>query len=570
VNWSVDGVPGGNSAVGTITGAGLYTPPASVGTHTVTATASDQSDSANATVYVTNYAGTYTYHNDAGRTGDNLNEVALTPANVNKNSFGELFDYPLDGLTLASPLYVANVNIPGQGFHNVVFVATEHDSVYAFDADGLSSTPLWHDSFINPAGGITTVPAVDTGETGDIPDEIGITSTPVIDPSTGTLYVDAATKEVSGGTTTYFHRLHALDIATGAEKFGGPVTIQATVSGSGLGSQGGKLTFNALRENQRTALLLSNGVVYLGFSSRGDIEPFHGWVLGYNAATLKQVMVYCSTPNGDDGGVWMSGDGVGADASGNLYFITGDGAFDASSGGSDYGDSFVKMSPAGSVLDYFSPQVQSQLNSGNLDLGSGGALLLPDQPGPHPHEMVSAGKNGTIYLVDRDNMGQFHSNSDNIVQTIPNIWTKSDGGAESGLFGTPAYFNGNVYFSPIADTVQAFHLTNGLLSATPTSQSPETYAGTTDTFDSRGGTLAISANGNSNGILWAMESKGDDSPGVLHAYDASNLANELYSSNQAGARDALDPWLKFTIPVVANGRVYVASSGQLTVFGLLP
>ena len=293
-SWSVDGVLGGNSSTGTITNAGLYTPPASVGTHTVTATTPDQSQSVSATVYVTNYAGTFTYHNDIGRTGENLNELALTPADVNQSTFGKLFSYPLDGLTFASPLYVANVNIPGKGFHNVVYVATEHDSVYAFDADGLSSTPLWHDSFINPANGITPVPAVDTGETGDIPNEIGITSTPVIDPTTGTLYVDAATKEVSGSTTTYVHRLHALDITTGAEKSGSPVTIQASVPGTGMGSQGGTVSFVPLRQNQRTALLLSNGVVYLGFSSRGDIEPFHGWVLGYNATTLQQVMVYCS------------------------------------------------------------------------------------------------------------------------------------------------------------------------------------------------------------------------------------------------------------------------------------
>ena len=388
-------------------------------------------------------------------------------------------------------------------------------------------------------------------------------------PPTGTLYVEAATKVVSGGTTTYVHSLHALDITTGAEKFGGPVTIQASVPGSGMGSQGGTLSFLPLRENQRTALLLSNGVVYLGFSSRGDNEPFHGWVLGYNATTLQRVMTYCSTPNGDDGGIWMSGDGVGADSAGNLYFITGDGLFDASTGGSDYGDSFVKLSTAGSVLDYFSPKVQSSLNSGNLDLGSGGLLLLPDQPGSHPHEMVSAGKNGTIYLVDRDNMGKFNNNSDQIVQSISNIWTKSTGG-ESGLFGAPVYFNANLYFSPLADTVQAFQLNNGLLTTTPTSQSSETYDGTTGTFDSRGGTLAISANGATNGILWALQSNGDSLDGTLHAYDATNLAHELYNSDQAGARDQLDPWLKFTVPTVANGHVYITSTGQLTAYGLLP
>ena len=294
MTWLVDGVAGGSGNSGTITAGGLYTPPGAVGTHTISATTGITT--ASVTVYVSNYAGTLTYHNDNLRTGQNLNETVLTPTNVNSTTFGKLFSYPLDGLTLASPLYVPNVNIPGQGFHNVVIVATEHDSVYAFDADGRSSTPLWKDSFINPAAGVTPVPAVDTGETGDIPNEIGITSTPVIDPATGTMYVDAATKVVVGGTTTYRHSLHALDIATGAEKFGGPVTLQASVPGSGMGSQGGTLSFVPLRQNQRTALLLSNGVVYLGFSSRGDQEPFHGWVLGYNATTLQQVLAVSAQP----------------------------------------------------------------------------------------------------------------------------------------------------------------------------------------------------------------------------------------------------------------------------------
>ncbi len=559
--WSVDNIVGGNAAVGTITTGGLYTPPASVGTHTVSASSGGQS--ASATVYVTNYAGTFTYHNDNLRTGGNLNETVLTPAKVNQANFGKLFSYPLDGMTFASPVYVANVNIPGKGVHNVVYVATEHDSVYAFDADGLSSTPLWQRSFINPAAGVTTVPAADTGETGDIPNEIGITSTPVIDPVTNTLYVVAKTKEVVGGNTSYVQRLHALDITTGAEKFGGPVVIQASVPGTGLGSVGGTLTFDPLRELQRTALLLVNNVVYFGFASHGDVEPFHGWLLGYNASTLSQVMVFCSTPNGDDGGIWMNGDGAAADSTGNLYAITGDGQFDANTGnGKDYGDSFLKLSPAGSVLDYFTPSVQSALDVGDLDLGSGGVLLLPDQSGAHPHEMVSAGKNGTIYLVDRDNMGHFNSNTDQIVQSIVNIF-RDVTGIEGGNFSSPVYFNGRVYFAPVGGNVQAFQLSSGLLSTTPTSRTSATY-------DGRGGTMSISANGNTNGILWALQTNGDTVPGTLHAYDATNLGNELYNSDQAGSRDTLDTWLKFTVPVVANGKVFVDSVGQLTAYGLLP
>ena len=557
--WSVDGVAGGNASVGTITAGGLYTPPSTVGTHTVTATAGALTG--NATVYVTNDAGTLTYHNDNMRTGQDLNETVLTPSNVNSSTFGKRFSYPLDGLTLASPLYVQNVNIPGQGFHNVVIVATEHDSVYAFDADGRSSSPLWHVNFTNPAAGVTTVPAADTGETEDIPNEIGITGTPVIDPATNTIYLVAATKEVSGGTTSYVQRLHALDLTTGAEKFGGPVVIQASVPGTGDGSSGGTLSFDSLRENQRTGGLLANGVVYFGFSSHGDNDPFHGWVLGYNASTLQRVMVFCSTPNAGHGGVWMDGDGIATDSTGSLYFISGDGDFDVNTGGSDYGDSFIRLSTSGTVQDYFAPRVQSTLDTGNLDLGAGGVLLLPDQSGAHPHEMVSAGKNGTVYLVDRDNMGHFNSASDNIVQELVNIFPNNLG-IEGGNFSSPVYWNGSVYFAPVGGAVQAFSLANGLLSTSPTSQTSETYNG-------RGGAMSISANGASNGILWALQTNGSGVPGTLHAYDATNLSRELYNSDQAGSRDTLDEWDKFSVPVVANGEVFVAGTSQLTIFGLL-
>ena len=511
---------------------------------------------------VSNDQGVFTYHNDNLRTGQDLNETVLSPANVRSASFGKRFSYPLDGLALASPLYVQNVNIPGQGLHNVVIAATEHDSVYAFDADGRSSAPLWHDNFTNPAAGVTTVPAADTGETGDIPNEIGITGTPVIDQATGTIYVVAKTKEVSGGTTTYVQRLHALDLNTGAEKFGGPVVIQASVPGSGNGSAGGTLPFNSLRQNQRTAGLLANGTVYFGFASHGDQEPFHGWVLGYNASTLQRVLVYNTTPNGDDGGVWMNGDGIATDSTGSLYLISGDGLMDANSGGSDYGDSFIRLSPNGTVQDYFSPSVQSTLDNGNLDLGSGGVLLLPDQGGAHPHEMVSAGKNGTVYLVDRDNMGGFHSASDQIVQSLTNIFANNLG-IEGGNFSSPVYWNGSVYFAPVAGQVQAFALSNGLLTSAPTSKTAQTYNG-------RGGTMAISANGSNNGILWTLQTGGAGAPGTLHAYDATDLTKELYNSDQAGSRDTLDEWDKFSTPVIANGEVLVTSASQLTIYGLLP
>ena len=569
VSWLVDGQVGGSAASGTISITGLYSPPGSIGTYTVTAL--DQSASANATVYVTNYPGTFTRDVDTLRTGLNSNETVLTPANVNSAQFGRLFSYTLDGVADASPLYMANVSIPGQGFHNVVYVATEHDSVYAFDADGLSGNPLWEVSFINPAGGVTTVPPGDTGECCDISPEIGITGSPVINPATGTLYVVAKTKEVSGGTTTYAHRLHALDITTGAEKFGGPVIILASVPGTGAGASGGQTPFIALRENQRPALLLSNGVVYFAFAAHGDQPPYHGWVLGYNAATLQQVMAYNSTPNGSGGGIWQSGDGLAADSTGNIYFVTGNGDFDANSGGSSYGDSFVKLSPGGVVPDYFTPHDQANMQANDLDLGSGGTLLLPDQSGPHPHLAISAGKNGTIYLVDRDNMGRYiASNDSQIVQSLVNVFP--NGTFMTGNFKAPLYFNGSVYFSADADTIKSFKVANGLLSTAPTSQTSliPSYPGAT---------LSISANGNSNGILWAVQridfgptgGGGPRSPGVLHAYDATNLATELYTSNQAaGSRDALDFAAKWSAALVANGKVFVATNALLTVFSLLP
>ncbi len=572
VIWFVDGVQGGTAVSGLITSAGRYTPPKAVGSHTVRATTADDAHSAIARVFVTDYPGNFTYHNDRFRSGHNLLETVLGPGNVKPATFGKLFSYPLDGLTFASPLYVANVRVPGKGFHNLVYVATEHDSVYAFDADGRRSTPIWHRSFIDPAHGVTTVPASDTEETGDIPIEIGITSTPVIDPGTHTLYVVAKTKEVvSGQPANYVFRLHALDIATGAEKLGGPTVITATVPGTGLGSQGGQLPFNSLRQNQRTGLLLAKGVVYFGFSSHGDREPFHGWVMGYDATTLDQVMAYCSTPDGNDGGIWMNGDGIATDATGSLFFITGDGDLNAHTGGNDYGDSFVRISPGGVARDFFAPSVQSDLDAADLDLGSGGVLLLPKQAGPHPYEMVSAGKNGTIYLVDRTDMGSFDETTDHVVQELVNIFTEKTG-IVGGNFSSPVFFNGRVYFSPVIDHVQAFRLNNGLLSTSATSESAATYGG-------RGGTLSISANRTRHGILWALESKGS-SPGTLHAYAAGNLGTELYTSDSAGSRDTLGPWMKFSLPVIANGKVYVETAdplsdnppmdNRLVVYGLLP
>ena len=564
VNWSVDGVTGGSAGSGTISASGLYTPPAAAGTHTVTATTLDLSQSTNVLVYISGSPGVFTYHNDNLRTGQSTNETVLTPANVNSTNFGRLFSYPVDATVYGMPLYVANVNIPGRGYHNVVYVTTGHDSVYAFDADGLTNKPLWQVSFINPAAGVTTIPAIETDPANccDLTPEVGITSTPVIDPASGTLYVSVTTKEVSGSTTNYVERVHALDITTGAEKFGGPVVMQASVSGTGDGAQGGTVSFIPLRQGQRPGLLLSGGVVYLAFAGHDDVAPYHGWVLGYNATNLQPVLTYNATPNGSDGGIWHGGGGVAADATGSLYFVTGNGTFDVNSGGRDYGDSVEKLGTNGVVQDYFTPHDQANMNANDLDLSSGGVLLLPDQTGANPHLLISAGKTAAIYLINRDNMGHYHTNNDSqIVQVVSNAIPGGTG--DTGVFTPPVYFNGYVYFCAIDDSVKAFKVTNGLLSTTATSMSAESYG-----FP--GGAITISANGNTNGIVWAVQKNGDTSPGVLFAYDARNVGTELYNSTQAGSRDTLDFAAKFTPPTIVNGKVFIGSMNQLTVYGLLP
>jgi len=570
VTWAVDGVPGGSSASGTISAGGLYVPAAAAGTHTVTATNVDLVQSATATVYVTTYAGAFTHHNDNFRTGRNAEETVLAPANVRASTFGKLFTYPLDGAAFASPLYVAGVTVPGQGTHNVVYVATEHDSVYAFDADGRRASPLWQRSFLGPER--TPVPAADTGDCCGLGAEIGITGTPVVDVATGTLYVVAKTKESAGGVTGYVQRLHALDIGSGAEKFGGPVMIQASAPGQGSGAVAGQVAFDSLHANQRAALLLNQGVVYIAFGAHGPAQTTHGWVLGYDAATLRPVLTVNLSPNADGAGIWQANGGPAADLTGNVFVITGNGAFDVSTSVSDFGDSFVKIAANGTIADYFTPWNQGALNANGLDLGSAGPLLLPDQPGAHPHLLVSAGKNGTIYLVDRDAMGRFSGTTSDlqIVQSIADVFP--NGTPEPGNVSAPIYFNGTVYFGPVADSIQAFPMENGRLGASAHTRS-------VDVFPYPGAQLSVSASGVTNGIVWAIQRNGDcgvaatcasAAAGVLKAYDAANLGTLLYSSDQIPERDTLDPAAKFSVPLVANGKVFVTSSSQLTIYGLLP
>jgi Legume lectin domain/Fibronectin type III domain len=531
-----------------------------------------------------------TYHNDNSSTGQNLAVVKLTPANVNSTSFGKLFTTYVDGQVYAQPLVMTNVNIttgPQPGIHNVAIVCTEHDDVYAIDSG--TGAIQWHDSFINPAAGITPVPSVDVG-VNDLSPEIGITSTPVIDPNTNTLYLTAKTKEIKGSDSHYIYRLHALNIADGTEKFGGPVVIADTiwnggntftfvsgpsVNGTGDGSVNGVVTFNALRQLQRPGLTLANGNVYMAFGSHGDVTPYHGWVLGYNTQNLQLAAVFNATPNGSDGGIWQGGGKIDVDATGHLFFSTGNGTFDTTLTAAgfpslgDYSDSVIKLAvdPTSSatnpningwglkVVDYFTPFNQQDLSNSDHDLDSGGPLLLPNAAGStaHPHLLVTAGKEGTIYLIDRDNMGKFDPNSNHVVQQLVS--------AINGTFGTPAYFNGTIYYvSGFGGPAVTFSIAHAMLSATPTSQS-------SISFGFPGSTPSISANGASNGIVWDL----DRNSMQLLAYDATSYGTLRYGSGQAANdRDAIGEVVKFSTPAVVNGMVYVGTANSLVVYGLFP
>jgi len=500
---------------------------------------------------------------DNARTGANLNETALNPVNVNAQQFGRVFRLPVDGDVYAQPLYLRNVDIPGKGRHNVVFIATEHDSVYAFDANGQPLDPLWHISFADRAGGVTAIPQADIGCPFIAP-EIGITSTPVIEAATGTLYVLARTRETRGGDRPrYYQRLHAIDVATGRERSGSPVLIRAGVRSKTAGFLGlfeGDLAFNAYKENPRSSLLLVDGTIFITWASSCDFGPYHGWVLTYDARTLRPTGVFNTSPDSSEGGIWASDTGPAADAEGNVYLATGNGRFDAASGGRDYGDSVLKLRVDRSGLalrDYFTPFNQARLNSSDDDLGSGGVVVLPDQPGAHRHLIVVAGKEGTIYLLDRDRLGKFHSGSDaHAVETVS---------LAGGVFGAPAYWNGKLYFLASGDVLKAFGFDRGQLTRSPVSQATEKFGGP-------GATPAVSANGLENGIVWAIESRRwrtGDRQATLHAWDASDLRHELYTSDQDFARDAAGTALRFTIPAIADGHVYVGTKGEVDVYGLI-
>jgi hypothetical protein len=498
-----------------------------------------------------------THHNDVGRTGQNLNETILNTSNVNVNQFGKLFACQVDGYVYAQPLYVAQVTI-ASALHNIVYVATENNSVYAFDAD--NGAQLWHVNLGTP------VPSTDISSTyKDLTPVIGITGTPVIDPVSNTIYVVAKTKNTTN--STYHQNLHAVDITSGAEMPGSPVEITASVAGSGSGSSGGTIAFQPLYQLNRPGLLLLNGVVYIAFGSHGDIGPYHGWVLGYNASTLAQLAVFNTTPNGSEGAIWQGGQGLVADTD-NVYFMTGNGSFDANTGGAEYGDSVVKLATSTglSVSDYFTPDNQGSLNQSDADLGSGGPILLPGTS-----SIVGGGKDGILRLINTASMGEYNSvlNADmeefqatsGIIMIGPIYWNSPNHGPVVYLWGP-------------GDYLKAFEFLNGSFQTSPISQSTMT----SPAGNSNAAPLSLSANGSTSGtgIVWAALSNSGDSnqqtvTGILRAFDATNLTTELWDSQQNATRDSVGSYAKFAPPTIANGKVYLATfSNQLLVYGLVP
>ena len=499
-----------------------------------------------------------TWHNDNARTGAYLAEKILTPQKVNPKTFGKLFSIRVDGKVDAEPLYVYQLEISNHGVRNALFVATEHDSVYAFDAD--TGEQFWHVQLLK----LEETPS-DNRNCGQITPEIGITSTPVIDRHAGLhgiIYAVAMSKDQQG---RYFQRLHALDLRTGDEKFGGPVEIHATFPGTGAASQDGTAVFDPKQYAERAALLLVKNVLYTTWTSHCDFNPYNGWVIAYDARTLQQRAALDITPNGEEGAIWQSGAGPAADARGNVYFMSANGSFDAALNSDgfpsrgDFGNSFLKISMAGgrlSVADYFTMFNVAEENAADGDLGSGGPIVLPDMTdgtGRIRHLVVGAGKDRNIYLLNRDSMGKFSPRENRIYQELAQVT------AQNHIRPIPAYFDGRVYYSWTEDTLREYRFQNARLIAEPGSE-------TALKFIYPGATPSVSADAASNGIVWATENR---DPAVLHAYNANDLSHELYNSNTApSGRDHFGCGNKFITPLIANGKVYIGTTDGVGVFGL--
>jgi hypothetical protein len=556
--WTVDGIANGNATVGTISSSGLYAA-GSPGIHSIVATSvANSTQTAGSVVAVTDLAGVYTYHNDAARDGANTQEYALTVANVNTSSFGKVASCAVDGAIYGQPLWVANVVI-GAAPHNVVFVTTQHDSLFAFDGDSVSCTPLWSISLIDAAhGGATgekSVPSTLVGAGfGDIQPEIGVNGTPVIDPSTGILYV--VSKSVNAAQDTFYQRLHAIDITTGNEESGSPVLISGAYPGTGDG--GATVAFNSKQQNQRAGLALVNGTVFIAWGSHEDSYPWYGWAMGYQyfAGVWAQSAVFNTTPNVHEGGIWMGGGAPSVDSNNNLYFLTGNGEFDAdnsSAPNNDYGDSLVQVSPMLQVTSYFTPSDEAADFSGDRDFGSGGAAVLADLPAGDTvtHALVCGGKDGTLYVLNRDMLGGELGDAA-AVQLIS---------IGHGLFSTAAVWNNYLFAAGSGGPLASFQLNTSTATFTPATASSHA-------FGFPGATPSVSAAATQNGVVWALDThsycthqSAACGPAVLHAYDATNLTTELWNSSLIST-DAAGNAVKFSVPTIANGRVYVATRGN--------
>ena len=555
VNWAVDGISNGSTTVGTISTSGDYFPPSAAGSHRITAILqANPSAMGSAEVEVTDFPGTLTWRNDNSRSGVNGRELALAPGTVNSSTFGKLFSCPIDGYAYAQPLYVPNLAIPGNGTRNVIFVATEKDSVFAFDADANPCKQFWRTSLIPPGSQAIATPNLNITST-DIAPFIGITGTPVIGVSTSALYVVAATLTIATNPI-YSQRLYALDLTTGQPKIQ-PAGVQ--IATPALQSS----VFDSLLENQRAALLLDNGTVYIAFGSHGGQGDYHGWLFGYDSSSLQETGIFNVTPNAIQGGIWQSGGGPSADSNHDVFVVTGDGPFDANRGGMSYSNSFLRLGTAGglSISDYFTPCDEATDESAGLDVGASAPVLLPDSP-LQPHLLIGGSKGGSLYVVNRDNLGEFDStcpDSPPRVQTIPV--------GHGAILSTPLFWNNFVYVAAGNGNLMSFPMSGGILAASPSaSQSPETLG-------PQGSTPAISWNGTDNAILWLIDSSGalatPNTTAILRAFDPNNLSNELYNSVMVSSRDKAGLAVKFTVPTVANAKVYVGTQTELDVYGLL-
>jgi len=600
--WSVDNTVGGSSTVGTISATGLYTPPAKAGIHTIKA--SSGGSSGTASVFVTNLKGVLTYHNDNARDGSNPSEYALSSATVTSATFGKLYACAVDGAVYAQPLWMRGINIAG-GTHNIIVVATQHDSMYVFDADANPCVMYWHANLLDTLHGGTAGEAPVTWNNvgycyGDIYPEVGVTGTPVIDSTTNTIYVVSASEsnvqnsgKCVGATGNFYHRLHALDVATGSEKYNAPVTIAASVPGSGDGSVNGMVSFRSQLHHHRSGLAEASGRIYVAFAAHEDATPYHGWVMAYKTTNVQlQMAVFNTTPNGvngADGGIWAGGGAPAIDSGGDVYVSTGNGVFDElpPPPNDDYGDSILRLHYVkGNTLNgvnlslagYFTPYDQLTLAQNDTDLGSGGVVLFPNQAGSPKYLLTQVGKEGTVYLIDRTAMGQFNSgNNSQILQSFS--------GPVYGVWGTPALWHNNLYVGGQYDAVREFVYNPSIVqfNTAVASQSPTA-------FGYPGATPSVSSQSSTHGIVWAIDSSlygyaspnagvncstiplpaACSGPAILHAYNAANLAQEYWNSTQApNNRDRAGNAVKFVPPTIANGKVYVGTRNEVDVYGLL-